>query len=107
MESATIQIPTGATMLPENTLSYLVRETVNTLQAQGLLLTAEQIAEYQQLKREKEDVYLSGIEAAQILGVTNAAVTIFRQSNKITGIRVGRRWKYSKIEILNFKKKIA
>lgn len=107
MDSATIQVPIGSTMLPENTLSFLVRETVSTLQAQGLLLTAEQIAEYNQLKREKEDVYLTGIEAAEILGVTNAAVTIFRQSGKINGYRLGRRWKYSKLEILDFKKKIA
>lgn len=107
MDSATIQVPIGATMLPENTLSFLVRETVSTLQAQGLLLTAEQVAEYRQLKREKEDEYLTGIEAAGILGVTNAAVTGFRQSGKITGYRLGKRWKYSKFEILEFKKKIA
>ena len=49
----TVSIPIPGNALPENTLSFLVRETIHTLQAQGLLLNAEQVAEFMGISRAK------------------------------------------------------
>lgn len=94
-------------LLPGNTLTHLVRETISEMQREGLLLTKEQTAEYFVLKRESEDELILGVEAAKLLGVTKAMITHYRTTRLITGHRVGRRWKYSKLEILEFKKRTA
>lgn len=93
--------------VPENTLAYIVRETVSQLQEQGLLLTREQADEYHLLKRRVNDDMILGYEAAGILGVTPGMITNYRNTNLIKGYRVGRRWKYSKLEILEFKNRTA
>jgi|GEM_PF-4538617 len=93
--------------VPENTLAYMVKETVSYLQEQGLLLTKDQVNEYHRLKRESEDEMLLGNEAAGLLGVTPGMITTYRKGRLIKGYRVGRRWKYSKLELLEFKKRTA
>ena len=93
--------------VPENTLSFLVKETISALQSQGLLLTAEQAEEYRQLKKEKEDEKLLGTEAAKLLGVSAPMITEYRQKGLIKGYRIGRRWKYSKLELLEFMSRTA
>lgn len=93
--------------VPENTLSFLVRETIASLQNQGLLLTKEQVDEYRQLKKEREDEKLLGTEAAALLGVSAPMITAYRQDGLIKGYRIGRRWKYSKQELLEFKSRTA
>ena len=93
---------------PENTLAYLVKETISTLQEQGLLLTKAQADEYYRLKRESEDELLTGREAAKLLGVTPAMLIHYREKNFIKNFkRVGQRWKYSKQELLEFKRRTA
>ena len=99
---------TEATLpVPENTLSFLVKETITALQSQGLLLTAEQAEEYRQLKKEREDEKLLGTEAAKLLGVSAPMITEYRQKGLIKGYRIGRRWKYSKLELLEFASRTA
>ena len=93
--------------VPENTLSFLVKETISALQSQGLLLTAEQAEEYRQLKKEREDEKLLGTEAAMLLGVSAPMITEYRQKGLIKGYRIGRRWKYSKLELLEFMSRTA
>lgn len=93
--------------VPENTLAYIVRETVSHLQQQGLLLTKEQADEYHIMKRKLSDEMILGNEAAEILGVTNGMITNYRNTNLIKGYRIGRRWKYSKLEIIEFKNRTA
>ena len=99
---------TEATLpVPENTLSFLVKETISALQSQGLLFTAEQAEEYRQLKKEREDEKLLGTEAAMLLGVSAPMITEYRQKGLIKGYRIGRRWKYSKLELLEFASRTA
>ena len=93
--------------VPENTLAFLVKETISVLQSQGLLLTAEQAEEYRQLKKEREDEKLLGAEAAMLLGVSAPMITVYRQQGLIKGYRIGRRWKYSKMELLEFASRTA
>lgn len=94
-------------MLPGYTLSHMLKEAISELQNQGLLLTKEQTEEYFQLKRELEDEKLLGAEAAALIGVTPGMITMYRKGGLITGYRIGRRWKYSKLELLNFRKRTA
>ena len=92
-------------LLPGNTLSHLVKETISELQQQGLLLTKEEADEYYALKREASDEKLHGRDAANVLGVTTGMITQLRNSRMIKGYRVGRRWMYFKLELLEFKNK--
>ena len=93
--------------VPENTLAFLVKETISALQHQGLLLTKEQADEYYMLKRDREDEKLLGTEAAAFLGVSAPMITEYRQKGLIKGYRIGRRWKYSKLELIEFKERTA
>lgn len=96
-----------ALIIPENTLAYIVRETINDLQQKGLLLTKEEVDEYRVLKRDAEDEKLLGVDAATLMGVSSGTITSWRLSGIITGYREGKRWKYSKTELLELKRKTA
>lgn len=93
--------------IPENTLAFAVRETISQLQHLGLLLNQEQTIEYFQLKRQSQDEDLLGKEAAQLLGVAPGTITAYRQQGLIQAKRVGRRWVYSKLALIDFKSKTA
>ena len=71
------------------------------------LFLGEQAEEYRQLKKEREDEKLLGIEAAMLLGVSAPMITEYRQKGLIKGYRIGRRWKYSKLELLEFMSRTA
>lgn len=92
-------------VIPERTLAYIVRETISNLQEGGLLLTKEEIDEYRKLKREAEDEKLLGVEAARLMGVSSGTITSWRICNLIKGYRDGKRWKYSKTELLELKQR--
>lgn len=96
-----------ALIIPENTLAYIVRETISNLQNSGLLLTKEEIDEYRKLKKEASDERLLGVDAANLMGVSSGTITSWRLSGIITGYREGKRWKYSKTELLELKRKTA
>ena len=96
---------TNTLIIPEHTLAYVVRQTINNLQEGGLLLTREEIEEYRMLKRESMDEKLLGTEAATLMGVSSGTITSWRLSGIITGYREGKRWKYSKTELLELKRK--
>lgn len=90
-------------------ISALAEKVAAVLSNKGYLISAEQMKEYKQLKKFKGEDYISGVEAARMMGCSPSTITRLAARGKLEMVQVGNVYKYTRRGILSYldKRKIV